>query len=99
MKNVYLFYYQVYASIGYACKPLYSTLIVLFFSYQLGEDNIKLLHVPIVNKATGENISNVLHVTVMDWKCENNVSCMVFDTTSSNTGRLIIISLLLIINE
>ena len=56
VKNVYLFYYQVYASIGYSYKPLYYTLIVLFFSYQLGEGNLKLLHVPIVNKATGENI-------------------------------------------
>ena len=54
-----------------------------------GDGSIKLLYVPAIVSGIGQNIATAVQTAVQDWKCEDNILCMAFDTTSSNTGHTI----------
>ena len=57
-----------------------------------GIHGVKLLGVPIVEGAKGEKVGPLIAMATVnllnEWNCSNNVKAMVFDTTSSNTGKL-----------
>jgi hypothetical protein len=48
----------------------------------------KLLTIPKVAQSTGELIANATMAAISDWKLQNDIVCISFDTTASNTGRL-----------
>jgi len=53
-----------------------------------GHEVEKLLGVPKVGQGTGEQLANVAHTAVLDWKIEGQIVGISFDTTAANTGRL-----------
>lgn len=57
-----------------------------------GYEGVKLLGVPqIASKTTdpiGDIISNATKQLLVKWNCTDVVACMVFDTTSANTGHI-----------
>ena len=56
-----------------------------------GVGGVKLLGVPALptksSESAGNLIANSTIALLVSWKCDKNVSAMVFDTTSSNTGK------------
>ena len=48
----------------------------------------KLLGVPKVGQGTGEQLANVAHLSVLEWKIADQIIGISFDTTAANTGRL-----------
>lgn len=48
----------------------------------------KLLDIPKLTTGSGQVIAQALYSAIKEWKLENLVRAMCFDTTSSNTGRL-----------
>ena len=64
----------------------------MFFSEYLGETGVKLLGAPALPCKSadkqGELISTATYSLLNDkWKCVDCIKCMVFDTTSANTGK------------
>jgi hypothetical protein len=59
--------------------------VAILVSYSKME---KLLGVPKVASATGENLSQSVFNTITEWELQNQVVAMSFDTTAANTGRL-----------
>ena len=57
-----------------------------------GISGVKLLGVPALpiksSQRAGDLISNVTISLAEEWNCLQNISAMVFDTTSANTGHL-----------
>ena len=58
----------------------------------LGVGSVKLLGVPALpvksSESAGSLISSATVSLAEEWNCADNISGMVFDTTSANTGRL-----------
>ena len=56
-----------------------------------GVGGVKLLGVPALptksSESAGNLIANSTIALLESWKCDKNVSAMVFDTTSANTGK------------
>ena len=57
-----------------------------------GLNGVKLLGVPVVKFVKGEKagpkIAQATYDLLDQWQCKDNVKCMVFDTTSVNTGAI-----------
>ena len=51
------------------------------------EETEKFLSVPKLDNGPGESIANAVSEVLKDWKLEDQVVAMSFDTTNSNTGR------------
>ena len=48
----------------------------------------KLLAIPKTLNGTGQAVAQAVHSSIREWKLENLIRAMCFDTTSSNTGRI-----------
>lgn len=46
----------------------------------------QLIAIPAIVRGTGQNICDVIVSTLKEWKLEDQISCLSFDTTSTNTG-------------
>ena len=60
------------------CLPI----LVLF-----GEDT-QLLSVPKIAAGTGEDQANAVYQALKDWRVQDSVQALCFDTSSANTGRI-----------
>src|SRR5579872_2743839 len=50
-------------------------------------EETKLLNVPKITAGIGQAMANAVNATIREWKVEDLVRAMCFDTTSCNTGR------------
>ena len=61
------------------------------FNFFIGVGGIKLLGAPALpvksSEASGEMVGNAGMLLFKEWNCEKQLTSMVFDTTSANTGE------------